>query len=72
MDTLKYHLQFLGCTENMNILEKHLNYIISMENIIHFDDNYYYGLFSNIFQNPSNTDRAIDFFVNNSDRLATL
>lgn len=68
--TLKYHLQFLGCTENMNIVEKHINYIKTSE---HFQKYPYYKYISrNILKNPFNTDRVIDYFINNTDRLDDL
>ncbi|XP_032687647.1 aminopeptidase N-like isoform X2 [Odontomachus brunneus] len=67
--TLEHHLTFLGCTENMNIVEKHINYINTSEYESSQKYMYYEHIALNILKNPSNIDRAIDYFINNSDRL---
>lgn len=68
--TLEYHLKFLGCTENMNIVEKHINYVKSMRKKFFSKNTYSLIIFRNIFKNPSNTDPAIDFFINNTNKFS--
>lgn len=60
-ETARSHLMFLGCSENLDIVEKHLN---SFEE----NDRYYY-LFRNMLENLPNVDTAIDFFIKKFDEI---
>jgi len=50
---------FVGCSTNMDILEKQLN--SSVNN---------YRMFSHMFKDASNADKVIDLFINNSARIS--
>ncbi|XP_029165352.1 aminopeptidase N-like [Nylanderia fulva] len=59
-ETLKY-LIFLGCSENLDIVERHINY---------FEEYHIYDyLFTNMLQNMSNIDATIDFFIKKFDKI---
>ncbi|XP_039306339.1 aminopeptidase Q [Solenopsis invicta] len=60
--TSKPHKQFLGCSENLNILEKHLNSFSE-------DTERYDNLFNNMFSIFPTTDVAIKFFINNHENI---
>ncbi|KMQ96378.1 aminopeptidase n [Lasius niger] len=60
-ETARSHLMFLGCSENLDIVEKHLN---SFEE----NDRYNY-LFRNMLENLPNVDTAIDFFIKKFDEI---
>ncbi|XP_014472210.1 PREDICTED: aminopeptidase N-like [Dinoponera quadriceps] len=66
--TLDFHLTFLGCSENMDIVIKHLKYIRTLEDRS-FPDTFHVLL--NIFKNPSNIDRMINFVENNPDEVTS-
>lgn len=60
-ETSTSHLTFLGCSENLDIIEKHLNFVK--------ERNKYYHLFKNMLDNLLNVDKAIDFFIKHFDQI---
>ncbi|XP_025986452.2 aminopeptidase N [Solenopsis invicta] len=60
--TFKSYTQFLGCSENLHILEKHLNSYCQYTR--RYDD-----LFNNMFSIFPTTDVAIKFFINNHENI---
>ncbi|KAL6435952.1 hypothetical protein ACFW04_005654 [Cataglyphis niger] len=60
-ETSTNHLTFLGCSENFDIIEKHLNFIEETKK--------YYYLFKNMLENLPNVDTAIDFFIKHFDQI---
>lgn len=60
--TSKSHTEFLGCSENLHIIEKHLNSL--SEDV----ENYYILLF-NMLNKFMNIDTAIEFFINNYEKF---
>ncbi|XP_024878008.1 aminopeptidase N-like [Temnothorax curvispinosus] len=52
---------FLGCSENLHIIEKHLNSLSG--------DMDYHRIFYNIIANLPNVDTTIEFFINNYEKF---
>ncbi|XP_025997141.2 aminopeptidase N [Solenopsis invicta] len=61
--TFKSQGQFLGCSENLHILEKHLNFCSK------YVGAYSHDLFNNMFTIFPTTDVAIKFFINNHENI---
>lgn len=68
-ETLKTHLNYLGCTEKQSIIVEHINYVMMGEKLKSSKDTYFDQIFRNILKNPSNVDIAIDSFINNYDEI---
>lgn len=66
-ETSTNHVTFLGCSENFDIIENHLNFI--KETYINGKNKYIY-LFKNMLENLPNVDTAIDFFIKHFDQIA--
>ncbi|XP_050455347.1 aminopeptidase N-like [Cataglyphis hispanica] len=60
-ETSTSHYKFLGCSENFDIIEKHLNFTK--------ETNKYYYLFKNMLENLPNVNTAIDFFIKHFDQI---
>ncbi|XP_011706301.1 PREDICTED: uncharacterized protein LOC105461501 [Wasmannia auropunctata] len=59
---LKSETWFLGCSENLQIIERHLNsFSEDMEN--------YYNIFYNMLERLPNIDVAIEYFINNYEKF---
>lgn len=60
--TSKSDTEFLGCSENLHIIEKHLNsFSGNVEN--------YYMILLSILENSINVDTGIEFYINNYDKF---
>ncbi|XP_025996843.1 uncharacterized protein LOC113005452 isoform X2 [Solenopsis invicta] len=61
--TFKSQGQFLSCSENLHILEKHSNFCSK------YVGSYSHDLFNNMFTIFPTTDVAIKFFINNHENI---
>lgn len=69
-ERLKSHMWFLGCSENLHIIERHINfsseYLKTNTNV----DNYYLFILENMLERLPNIDVAIEYFINNYNKIA--